>query len=48
MQSDIKTHTVRLLIVTHALGCIATSSAATSKLDDESLEPEPYVLSNAP
>ena len=48
MQSDMKTHTVRLLIVTRALGCIATPSAATSTLDDESYLPEPYVLSNAP
>ena len=48
MQSDMKTHTVRLLIVTRALGCIATPSAATSTLDDESLEPEPYVFPNAP
>ena len=48
MQSDMKTHTVRLLIVTRALGCIATPSAATTTLDDESHLPEPYVLTNAP
>ena len=48
MQSDMKPHTVRLLIVTRALGCIATLSAATTLLDDESHEPEPYILTNAP
>ena len=42
-----KTHTVPLLIVTRALGCIATLSAATTTLDDESHEPETYVLTNA-
>ena len=48
MQSDMKNHTVRLLIVTCALGCIATPSAATTTLDDESNLPEPYVHTNAP
>ena len=49
MQSDMKPHTVRLLIiVTRTLGCIATPSAATSTLDEESHEPELYVLTIAP
>ena len=48
MQSDMKNHTVRLLIVTRALGCIATPSAATTTLNDESHLPEPYFDTNAP
>ena len=48
MQSDMMNHTVRLLIVTRALGCIVTPSAATTSLDDESHLPEPYVHTNAP
>ena len=48
MHPDMKNHAVRMLIVTRALGCIATPSAATTTLDGESHKPEPYVFTNAP